>query len=160
MTQSLSLPSNSAALCCLSAPPSAYRWGANWCGGMQLRRLPNCQGAKSKGVSFVNYTQCYKQPPPFFSSGIFKYFGSGAKRKKKGEERTIYTQLSQWDEQTFVWMTISAELGGGGASRHKTTASMRRDWRRAARPRKNREHASGRLLLRPGIRQKCSGSRC
>lgn len=32
--------------------------------------------------------------------------------EKKGEKRTIYTQLSQWDEQTFVWMTISAEGGG------------------------------------------------
>lgn len=131
MTQSLSFPSNGAGIGCLSSPPSAYRWGANWCGGMQLRRLPNCQGAKSKGVSFVNYTQCYKQPPPFFSCGIFKYCGSDAKRKKKGEKRTIYTQLSQYDEQTFVWMTISAEGGRGGFTTLTAAASMRRESRRA-----------------------------
>lgn len=96
---------NSDSYCCfffsfsdLSLP--GYRWGANWCCGMQLCWLLNCQGAKSKGVSFVNYTQCYKQScsfEPFLSSTIHKYFGSGTKRKGK---KTIYTQLSQWDEQT------------------------------------------------------------
>lgn len=63
-----------------------YRWGANWCCGIQLCWLLNCQGAKSKGVSFVNYTQCYKQScsfEPFLSSTIHKYFGSGTKRKKR-----------------------------------------------------------------------------
>lgn len=86
--------------------------GANWCWEMQLCWQPNCQGAKSKGVSFVNYTQCYKEPRPFFSPSVFKCFGSDAKRKKKGKIKgTIYTQLSQWDEQTFVCVVISAEAG-------------------------------------------------
>lgn len=35
--------------------------------------------------------------------------------KKKGGKRTIYTQLSQWDEQTFVWIPISAKGEGGFA---------------------------------------------
>lgn len=81
--------------------------------------------------------------------------------RKGGKKRTIYTQLSQWDEQTFVWIT-SAD--GGAASRHRRQRQAcdgSRGARAAARPRKSRcEHAIGRLLLRPGIRQKCSGSRC
>lgn len=33
--------------------------------------------------------------------------------RKKGGKRTIYTQLSQWDKQTFVWIPISAKGEGG-----------------------------------------------
>lgn len=68
-----------------------YRWGANWCRGMQLCWLLNCQGAKSKGVSFVNYTQCYKQScsfQPFLSSTSHKYFGSGTKKEEKKKQFT------------------------------------------------------------------------
>lgn len=79
---------------------------------MQLRRLPNCQGAKSKGVSFVNYTQCYKQPPPFFSSSIFKYFGSDAKRKKKrGKENNLHTIITVG--RADVCLDDNISIGGG-----------------------------------------------
>lgn len=91
-----------------------YRWGANWCCGMQLCWLLICQGAKSKGVSFVNYTQCYKQScsfEPFLSSASHKYFGSGTKRKKENNLHTIITVGRADCLQMFVWIIMGAEAG-------------------------------------------------
>lgn len=115
MTQSLSLPSNGAAICCLSRlpqPTDGELIGVAECSCAGCRTVRALNQKVSLLLIIHNATNSRHLSFPPASLNILAATQRG---RKKGEKRTIYTQLSQWDEQTFVWMTISAE-GWGGAS--------------------------------------------
>lgn len=106
---------NSDVYCALSYTQQSYRWGANWCWGMQLCRLPNCQGVKSEKVSLLliirSATNSRVRPSPFFPQPSINILAVVQKEKRKNNLRTIITVGWAGCLRMFVCIIMGAEAG-------------------------------------------------
>lgn len=130
MTQSLSLRSNGAAICCLSRlrqPTDGELIGVAECSCAGCRTVRALNQKVSLLLIIHNATNSRHLSFPPASFNILAATQRG--RKKGGKENNLHTIITVG--RADVCLDDNISRGGGGFMTQKTTASMRREWRRA-----------------------------